>query len=90
MILTEYDEELHLKTLYAEGEARGEVMGQRRAFRQSLFRYIRRNWQLPETLRQLIEKEENPETLQDWLYMAWESESVEELEEKIAKSVSGL
>ncbi len=94
VILTEYDEELHLKTLYAEGkaegEARGEVMGQRRAFRQSLFRYIRRNWQLPETLRQLIEKEENPETLQEWLYMAWESESVEELEEKIEKSVSGL
>ena len=60
MILTEYDEELHAKTLYEEGLSIGV-----QAFRQSLLQYIGR-------------------TLQHWMTLAWDCNSIEELSRQIS------
>ena len=98
VILEEYDEELHMKTLYEEGLAAGLAEGKAAglaegkaagvlAFRQTLLHFISPKWQLPEKLVQKIQKENSLETLQNWLTMALESKSVEELSEKIFKSV---
>lgn len=89
LILEEYGEELHLKTLYEEGKAEGELQGKaagRQAFQETLLQYIQMRWQLPEGLKAAILAQDSLETLQDWMRLAWESASVEELEEKIAQT----
>ena len=90
VILEEYDEELHMKTLYeeglAEGEAKGEAKGRAagaQALRQTLLECISEKWQVPEKLIQEIQKEDSLETLQLWLSLAWRAQSAEELAEKI-------
>ncbi len=70
----------------AEGKAQGIAEGQKQAFRQALLQYIDQNWKLSKSLDSKIQAQENSETLQRWLSLAWESESVEELEEKMAQS----
>ncbi len=97
VILEEYDEELHMKTLYeeglaaglAEGEAKGRAAGLAdgaQAFGQTLLQCIGRRWQVPEELRRKIQEEESLETLQSWLGLAWEAQTLEELAEKIFKT----
>ena len=100
VLLTEYDEELHLKTLYNEGKAegkaegvaegvtRGKQEGTKQTLRQVLFDYIGQEWHLSEGLKKRIELEDSPETLKHWLTMAWKAGSVEELEEGISKTAS--
>lgn len=97
LILEEYDEELHLKTLYEEGMAAGEAKGKAaglaegkaagtRAFQETLLHCIQQRWQLSEDLKTKILAQDRLETLQRWLTMAWQAASVEELEEKIAQT----
>ena len=82
VILEEYDEELHMKTLYEEGVAAGKAAGVQ-AFRETLLQFISPKWPLPERLAQKIQKENSLETLQNWLNMALMSKSIEDLSEKI-------
>lgn len=81
VILTEYNEELHSKTLYEEGLSIGV-----QAFRQSLLQYIGRKWQITEELKEKIEAENNLETLQHWMTLAWDCDSIEELSRQILAS----
>ena len=96
VILEEYDEELHMKTLYEEGEAKGRAAGLAegkaaglaagaQALRQTLLECISEKWQVPEKLAQKIQEEGSLQTLQLWLSLAWKAQSVEELAEKILK-----
>ena len=78
VILTEYDEELHAKTLYEEGLSIGV-----QAFRQSLLQYIGRKWPITEELKEKIEAENSLETLQHWMTLAWDCNSIEELSRQI-------
>ena len=86
-----------MKTLYeeglaaglAEGEAKGRAAGLAdgaQAFGQTLLQCIGRRWQVPEELRRKIQEEESLETLQSWLGLAWEAQTLEELAEKIFKT----
>ena len=94
MILSEYYEDFHRQMMceearaqgLADGTAQGIAEGQKQAFRQALLQYIDQNWKLSKSLDSKIQAQENSETLQRWLSLAWESESVEELEEKMAQS----
>ena len=81
VILTEYNEELHAKTLYEEGLSIGV-----QAFRQSLLQYIGRKWPITEELKEKIEAENNLETLQHWMTLAWDCDSIEELSRQILAS----
>lgn len=78
VILTEYDEELHSKTLYEEGLSIGV-----QAFRQSLLQYIGRKWPITEELKEKIEAENSLETLQHRMTLAWDCNSIEELSRQI-------
>ncbi len=79
VILTEYDKELHAKTLYEEGLSIGV-----QAFRQSLLQYIGRKWPITEELKKKIETENSLETLQHWMTLAWDCNSIEELSRQIS------
>lgn len=81
VILTEYDEELHSKTLYEEGLSIGV-----QAFRQSLPQYISRKWQITEEIKEKIETENSLETLQHWMTLTWDCDSIEELSRQILAS----
>lgn len=78
MILTEYDEDLRSKTLYEEG-----LSIDVQAFRQSLLQYIGRKWPITEELKEKIEAENSLETLQHWMTLAWDCNSIEELSRQI-------
>ena len=70
----------------AQGIAEGKAEGQKQAFRQALLQYIVKNWKLSERLESKIQAQDNLETLQRWLSLAWESASVEELEKKMERA----
>ena len=72
VILTEYDEKRHARTLFEEGGVQ--------ALRKSLIRCIEKRWTLSDELRKRIEDEKEFDTLQDWLMFAMDCSSLEELE----------
>ena len=99
VILTEYDEKKHDRTLIEEGKAQGveigkklgektgkrigQELGKEFAFRQALIHYVKKNWHLSPQLLSCIEAEKRPDVLESWLLFAMDCGSLEKLEEKI-------
>lgn len=78
VILTEYDEKRHARTLFEEGKELGA-----QALRQSLVRCIEKRWSLSDELQSRIEAEKEIDTLQRWLLLAVDCGSLEEVERAI-------
>ncbi len=76
MILTEFDEELHNKTLLEEGREEGKQVGTQSA----LICYLKKKGLLTKELEERILKEEELEVLEQWLVQAFDGKFPEDQE----------
>ena len=84
MILTEYNEELHARTLVEEGR-REEREKNARSIRQLLLQVLESKGRISAETAERINCENNPDILQDWASFAIGSSSVEEAERYISR-----
>ena len=93
VILTEYNQERHAKTLLDEGRRQGREESARllqkereqhaRSIRQLLLQILELKGLLTEPIAQQIQEEQDPELLRLWTSFAGDSDSAEELEKRI-------
>ena len=93
VILTEYNQERHAKTLLEEGRRQGREENAKllqkerdqhaRSVRQLLLQILELKGLATEPIVRKIQEEQDPELLQLWTSFAGDSDSAEELEKKI-------
>lgn len=84
MILTEYNEELHARTLVEEGR-REEREKNARSIRQLLLQVLESKGRISAETTERINCENDPDILRDWASFAIGSSSVEEAERYISR-----
>ena len=84
MILTEYNEELHARTLVEEGR-REEREKNARSIRQLLLQVLESKGRISAETAERINCENDPDILRDWASFAIGSSSVEEAERYISR-----
>lgn len=83
VILTEYDEELHSRTLFEEGREFGITEGRRMGIAQSILGFLEEVGPVPDSLQNRILLEKDLSLLSRWNQIAARSKNIAEFEQKI-------
>lgn len=85
MILTEYNEELHIRSEKKLSYDQGMTNGERKRAQESILRVLRHRGPISDSLREKIQSENRMDVLEQWLDTAACASTIEEFLEKASK-----